>query len=216
MLIFMKMKLRNKLLAALTVTVMPVTILLGAAPATAAGAFVKYSWSSTLYTSYGNDVWNNATPYQWQQAGSPAPITVNWINGSTLLRNTTSTSEIFIEGPSLDGEDWHHLTGAQFSATGRPASQIQSSGMGFHGYTWNSNITWASGGQYRALSYENWTRAWDSPTPSLKQRYAGDSFCRVPSTGAIYWSNTTRGINNAARLTPAQYAGAGSPSYSTC
>lgn len=151
---------------------------------------VKYPWSPTLYavTFLGNFesewVWDALDYAEWELAGFPAPRDAGWIAGSTLYKWSSSTSEIFVEGP--DGVV-HKLTYAEWAATGsRPAIQDYHT---FVKYPFHPKIILISDflrATGRVVAYEEW-RDLAFPTPREVTGLRGDAVYRYEGDPTIWF-----------------------------
>src|ERR1700712_3553208 len=91
-------------------------IALSALPAQAAVTYQKYSWSPAIYqVTDGSAI--QLTLQQWNALGNPAPQTVNWIEGSQVVKYSTNADELFMvePGPKVAR---HHLTFSEYAKTG--------------------------------------------------------------------------------------------------
>jgi hypothetical protein len=206
----MKTKRRAGLTALLLAILAPLVMLVGITPAQAATTYVKYPWSEDIYLVNDGYTVRVLSLAEWQALGQPTPSTVNWIPGSAVRRNNTSPSELFVWGPYSGSA--HHLTLSEYQAMGSPTPE--SSGNSFYKYTWNNYVVGYTGSHRYTLRPEDWNFE-GQPTPAYVKSLPGDSWCRIPSNGQIYMSNTTWGVP-AMYVTAAMYAAAGSPSYVTC
>ena len=205
----MKTNRRAGLIALLLALLAPLVMLVGITPAQAATTYVKYPWSSTIY-EVSNGSAGRITLNEWVAAGQPNPQTVSWVPNSDVFKYQTTPSEIFVRGPG--DPDAHHLTAAEWVAMGQPAPQ--SWGSYIYKYTWNDNVVHRIGNEYWRLDTQLWN-SFGQPTPQYVRSLPGDSWCRIPSNGQIYFSNTFASVP-AMYVTAQQYATAGSPSYVTC
>lgn len=172
--------------------------------------FVKYPWSPTIYavTFFGSErhewVWASVSYSEWQHAGSPAPHSAGWIQGSYYYQWATS-DEIFVLSP--DGVK-HKLTGQQWADAGRPAPE-RFGNDGFYKYSWDPTIlhmTDLAGGHGYAISGSEW-RHEDYPTPQVVNRVVGDQVYTQCGSSDIWYAGP--GLNR--RISYAEWSAMGRP-----
>jgi SpoIID/LytB domain protein len=100
----------------------------GSPPVTTIGsAYVKYTWSPTIYavTYWPQEPswqWHTLTNAEWSLAGAPAPRVAGFIYG-TLYYNISGGAAIYAQAPD---DTVHHLTYAEWKAAGFPKPDTRS------------------------------------------------------------------------------------------
>ncbi|MDF2444610.1 MAG: hypothetical protein JWR01_2813 [Subtercola sp.] len=187
-------------------------IALSALPAQAAVTYQKYSWSPAIYQVTNGDV-SQLSLQQWNELGNPAPRTVNWIEGSRILKYPSNPDELFLAEPGLKAPR-HHLSFPEYVKAGHaPTPDVDHS---FNGYTWNDNILiYPQDGAGTHASLATWLDL-GAPTPRRAATNPGDTFCQTPADSAIFWSNPSVGLTDRVHLTFDQYSRAGFPGFTPC
>ncbi|MBM7411736.1 hypothetical protein JOE38_001559 [Clavibacter michiganensis] len=172
--------------------------------------YVKYPWSSTVYsvTFYpgGENAWrwSRIDFAQYADAGFPAVRNAGYIAGSYLYKWGTSP-EILVEGPDgvnhkLSAAEWRDMGYRRFADRGNE---------GFQRLSWTSDIVRMSdlrGGQGRAIGFGEWQEE-AFPTPQVVQRITGDQFYRYDGSDQIWYAGP--GMNRV--VSYSEWAAAGFP-----
>ncbi|MGY4858173.1 hypothetical protein [Cryobacterium sp. AP23] len=176
-------------------------------------AYVKYSWSPTVYgvTFWQDDPegwqWDELTFAQFQKAHYPDVHKAGWILGSSYYQWATSP-ELFVQG--ADGIV-HKLSYSEWAASGYQPYSLYSN-YGFQKLSWSAEIgemNDITGGQGASLSFAQW-QAQAFPTPQVVQRFPGDQFYSIGFTPNI----TYAGPLMERRVTFGEWSAAGSPTPS--
>ena len=176
-------------------------------------AYVKYSWSPTVYgvTFWQDDPegwqWDELTFAQFRKAHYPAVQKAGWILGSTYYQWATSP-ELFVQG--ADGIV-HKLSYSEWAASGYQPYSLYAN-YGFQKLSWSAEIgemNDIAGGQGASLSFAQW-QALAFPTPQAVQRFPGDQFYSLGFSPNI----TYAGPLMERRVTFGEWSAAGAPTPS--
>ena len=177
-------------------------------PRPAPTAYVKYTWSSSIYgVTFWDDgwEWTRLSGQQWARAGYPSPYTAGWILGTDIYQFPTSP-ELFAE---IDGTV-HKLTGAEWAAMEYRQPRMESDG--FMKLSWDSNIAMmVTPTLGYPIDYSEWA-AEGFPTPEVRAMLPGDSVCQFPGSPDLLYE----GSSFYGELTYAQWAAAGFPQPVPC
>ncbi len=155
-------------------------------PERAAGSFVKYPWSSSIYSvefASPEWIWKRLNYDQWQQLGQPAPRIAGFIKGTSYYRHQRS-SEIFA---SAEDGTLHKLTFQEWYDAGSPPPGGRASA--FFKTAWmstiyaNANVNVEGS---RAIGFPEWAAA-GFPTPAIENFVPFSFYWRLANSGNIYY-----------------------------
>jgi Cysteine-rich secretory protein family len=155
-------------------------------PERSAGSFVKYPWSSSVYSvEFSSPAWRwkRLTYADYLQLGQPAVRIAGFIQGTTYYQHYRS-SDVFALGE--DGV-LHKLTLAEYEAAGRPTPGPRRDA--YYKTTWspiiyyNANVNVEGS---RPVTYSEWSQA-QFPTPALENYVPFSFYWKPANSGNIYY-----------------------------
>lgn len=155
-------------------------------PERSAGSFVRYPWSSSLYSVEFTSpawVWKRLSYTDWLQLGQPAARIAGFIQGTTYYQHQNS-SEVFARGE--DGV-LHKLSFDEWSAAGSPSAQrlvsgyFKTSWMGTIYYNANVKVEGS-----RPINFAEWSAA-QFPSPAVNEFVPFSFYWKPVNSGNIYY-----------------------------
>jgi len=155
-------------------------------PERTAGGFVRYPWSSSLYSvEFASPawVWKRLSYADWLQLGQPPARIAGFIQGTTYYQHQNS-SEVFARGE--DGV-LHKLNFEEWLAAGSPSAKrlvsgyFKTSWMGAIYYNANVKVEGS-----RPINFAEWSAA-QFPTPVIDEYVPFSFYWKPVNSGNIYY-----------------------------
>lgn len=155
-------------------------------PEQAAGSFVRYPWSSSIYSVEFTSpewIWKRLNYDQWQQMGQPAPRIAGFIKGTSFYRHQRS-SDIFA---SAEDGSLHKLSLQEWYDAGAPSPAVRTSA--YFKTSWASTIYFNANANVegsRSIGFAEWAVA-GFPAPVVDNFVPFSFYWGLPSGGDIYY-----------------------------